>query len=93
MYKLKEEPALVFDILWAQDGNDSLKRIMRRSPAANGDPSMPGPSCERTDTRKVLDDMYISREEVNKWAREVTSQVMTASEGVRFYAYSRFQTH
>jgi hypothetical protein len=88
MYKLKEEPALVFDILWAQDGNDSLKRIMRRSPAADEDPSIPRPSCERTDTRKVLDDMYISREEVNKWAQEVTSQVMVASEGVSFNVYS-----
>src|ERR1700722_13216738 len=55
MYKLKEEPALVFDILWAQDGNDSLRRIIRRSPAADGDPSTPGLCCERTDTRKVLD--------------------------------------
>ena len=81
MYKLKGEPSLLFDFLWAMDGNDSLKRIIRRSPAADGDPSTPGPSCEATDTRHVTGDMYISCEEVNKWAWELVAQTC---EGVSF---------
>jgi hypothetical protein len=80
MYKLKEEPSLLFDILWAMDGNDSLKRIIRRSATGEDDSSEPGPSCERNDARVVSGDMYISRDDVNNWAREVITK--TASEGV-----------
>lgn len=81
MYKLKDEQELFFNILWAMDGNDSLKRIIRRSPTVDGDPSIPGPSCEQTDTWNISEDMYIPREDVNKWAREVIEQAAT-SEGV-----------
>ena len=81
MYKLKEEPALLFDILWAMDGNDSLKQITRRSPIVNKDADIHGPSCERTDTQQVSGDMYISHDDVNRWAREAVEQV-AASEGV-----------
>ena len=81
MYKLENELSLIFNILWAMDGNDSLKRVIRRSPAVDGDLN-PGPSCEQTDTRHMSGDMYVSREDVNKWAREVTSQAMAATEGV-----------
>jgi hypothetical protein len=45
-YKLKEEASLLFDILWAMDGNDSLRRFIRRSAPVDGDSSIPGPSCE-----------------------------------------------
>ena len=86
MYKLKEEPSLLFDFLWAQDGNDSLKRIIRRSPT--DDPTKPGPSCERTDTRNVLGDLYISREDVNKWARELVEKPKPISEGVGLRLHS-----
>jgi hypothetical protein len=81
MYKLENELSLIFDILWAMDGNDSLKQVIRRSPAVDGDPN-PGPSREQTDTRHMSGDMYISQEDVDKWAQEVTSQAMAAVEGV-----------
>jgi hypothetical protein len=81
MYKLKEEPALLFDILWVMDGNDSLKQIARRSPIVSEDAEIHGPSCERLDIRQVSGDMYISRDDVNRWAREAVAQA-AASEGV-----------
>lgn len=84
MYKLKEEASLLFDILWAMDGNDSLRRFIRRSAPVDGDSSIPGPSCERTDTRHVTGDMYISRDDVNKWAREAVARAKAPREGVNF---------
>lgn len=84
MYKLKDKPSLIFDILWAMDGNDSLKRIVQRAAAVDGDLGVPGPSCEETDTRHVMSNMYISREDVNKWARELVAKAKVASEGVSF---------
>jgi hypothetical protein len=92
MYKLKEEPSLLFDFLWAHDGNDSLKRFIQRSHPAGEDPTKPGPSCERTDTRRVLGDLYISWEDVNKWAWEVVEKVNAASEGVSSYPCSVLQS-
>ena len=68
MHKLMEEPALIFDILWAMDGNDSLKQIICQGPADDGDPNKPGPSHEGTNTRKVQGDMYITWKDVNKGA-------------------------
>jgi len=84
MYKLKDEPRLLFDLLWAMDGNDSLKRILQRLLSIDGGLGIPGSSCEQTDTRHVVGDMYISREDVNKWSREVVTQVKVACEGVSF---------
>jgi hypothetical protein len=81
MYKLKEELALLFDILWAMDRNDSLKQIAQRSPIVSEDADIHGPSCEKTNTRQVSGDMYISRDDVNRWAREAVAQA-AASEGV-----------
>jgi hypothetical protein len=82
MYKLKEEPALLFSFLWAMDGNDSLKRVIQQGPADDKDPNKPRQSRESIDTRRVPGDMYISRENVNNWAREVVGQAKVASEGV-----------
>ena len=81
MYKLKGEPKLLFDFLWAMDGNDSLKRVIRRS-KSDDDLGAPGLSCELQDTRIVPGDMYISREDVNKWAREFVGQVQPDSGAV-----------
>jgi hypothetical protein len=84
MHKLREEPSLIFSMLWAMDGCDTPKRILRRSSATDGDPSKPGPSCERIDTRRVGGDMYIPRDDVNKWARKEVEKVQSTSEAVSF---------
>lgn len=94
MYKLRNEPDLLFAMLWAMDGNNSLSRLLRRSATSQHDENTLGPSCERSDTRNLSGDMYISREDVDKWAREVVAQVQSASEGVIcicfFYARSSY---
>lgn len=70
MYKLQDELRLIFEMLYAMDGNDLLKRILRRLAASEGS-DQPGPSQERVDTRKIRSSLYISRDDVNKWARTI----------------------
>jgi len=64
------------------DGNNSLSRLLRWSATSQDDENAPGPSCERNDTRDLSGDLYISRDDVDKWARDVVAQVQSASEGV-----------
>ena len=75
-YKLRDEGDLIFKMLATMDGNDSLKRILRRTvdlPQADDDgdktPNV-GTSKERPDSRKVGGDYYLTRENVDKWAKE-----------------------
>jgi hypothetical protein len=94
MYKLKKEPSLLFSIHWAMDGNDSLKRIIWRSPAADGDSIAPGLSCKGIDTRNMGGEMYISREDVNKWAQKIVAQAKVTAEGVSaIFAFHFYMPH
>jgi hypothetical protein len=75
-YKLRDEAPLLYSMLYAIDGNDSLKRILRRSPSEDDDSSTPGPSSELPNSRKVSGDRYLSREYVDKWAKDVLQDMM-----------------
>ncbi|KAJ6605926.1 hypothetical protein B0H10DRAFT_2310689 [Mycena sp. CBHHK59/15] len=81
-YKLEGEACLIFQMLFTMDGNDSLKRILRRSKLAEevedeeGNISRAGPSKERTDTRVPPGDYYLGREKVDKWTREVIANLL-----------------
>ncbi|TFK59396.1 hypothetical protein BDN72DRAFT_780810, partial [Pluteus cervinus] len=61
-YKLSEEPKLTFEMLITMDGNNSLKRVLRRDPKG-------GESVERVDTRCVGGDYYLPRDDVDRWAK------------------------
>lgn len=71
-----------YSILWATDGNDSLKRLDRREPAT--EKGTLGASVESIDTRKVRGNFYISRADVDCWdlsklprrAREVCVSIL-----------------
>lgn len=65
-YELQNEPAMTFRLLYAMDGNDSLKRVSRRLIGADGD--YLGPSIELATTQRVCNDRYLSCEYVNMWA-------------------------
>jgi len=75
-YKLKNEHPLLFKMLYAMDGNDSLRRVLRRSPS-DDDESL-GASCEHTSDQQVPGDCYLSREYVDKWAEGVLQDMMSA---------------
>jgi len=75
-YRLTNEPHLEFSMLYTVDGNDSLKRIIRREivpeAAASGGDFVPvvGASSEVTDTRIGGEGVYLTNEYVNKWSKE-----------------------
>ena len=70
-------------MLVTMDGNDSLKRILRRLPVATpveGEPVPEGPqvgvSRELPDSRKVGREYFLSREEVDKWAKAALEELL-----------------
>lgn len=82
-YKLKGEADLIFSMLLTMDGNDSLKRILRREPAPEptgqekeGDEPATGASRESKDSRVAGGDYYLTREQVDKWAKEVLEDML-----------------
>jgi hypothetical protein len=82
-YKLKGEPAQIFEMLVTMDGNDSLKRILRRKPAPEsgeeGDVPLVGESRELADSREVEGGYYLSREKVDRWAKDVVEELLPES--------------
>jgi hypothetical protein len=81
-YKLKDENYLLFSLLFTMDGNDSLKRILRR---ILGEDDTPGPSSEYIDSRTIDDDFYLTREYVNEWADEAFEDLMATTGQVCFW--------
>jgi hypothetical protein len=67
-YKLHDEPTLRFTMLLAMDGNNSAKRIPKRKTKEDGVTLV---SSEWTDGREGGGDYFLSREDVDKWAKEV----------------------
>lgn len=66
-------------MLVTMDGNDSLKRIIQKDLpelSDEGNTVMTGLSKEVFDSRQVPGDYYISREKVNRWARDPVMQVL-----------------
>ncbi|KAJ7222792.1 hypothetical protein C8J57DRAFT_1440271 [Mycena rebaudengoi] len=73
-YKLEGEADLIFDMLVTMDGNNSLKRVLRKEHCDYDDNGKPLPSAskERKDPRvdTAGKDYYLSRETVDLWAKE-----------------------
>jgi hypothetical protein len=67
MYKLEGEPHLDLPFLSTKDGNNSLKRWNRRE---RGEDGAAGASKERDDNRTPPGDYYLTRAEVDVWAKE-----------------------
>ncbi|KAJ6470477.1 hypothetical protein C8R45DRAFT_1055093 [Mycena sanguinolenta] len=72
-YKLEGEDELIFDMLTTMDGNDSLKRVLRREKPGMAQEEADEPtlakSSERLDNRDAGDGYYISRDRVDRWAK------------------------
>ncbi|KAJ6555622.1 hypothetical protein DFH09DRAFT_1248404 [Mycena vulgaris] len=73
MYKLEGEDQLIFSILTTMDGNDSLKRVLRREKTSLEEDEADEPtlakSKEGVDNRDAGEGYFISREKVDKWAK------------------------
>ncbi|KAK7022491.1 hypothetical protein R3P38DRAFT_2532722 [Favolaschia claudopus] len=72
-YKLEGEMKLIFEMLVTMDGNDSLKRVLTREKGGKEK----GRS-ERPDPRAAEGggNYYITREKVDKWAKEVLAKLV-----------------
>ncbi|KAG6826205.1 hypothetical protein H0H92_000724 [Tricholoma furcatifolium] len=80
-YKLEGEGDLIFKMLFTMDGNDSLKRLRCAAKLnANDDTSTPRlpESKARSDSRTVGGDRYLTREEVDLWAKAALEEVLPA---------------
>ncbi|KAG1797356.1 uncharacterized protein HD556DRAFT_1267601 [Suillus plorans] len=66
-YILMDEPKLTFSLLYAMDGNDSLKRVIRRS--LDTDDSL-GASSELPTGQQLTSNRYLSRTYVDQFARD-----------------------
>ncbi|KAJ7776375.1 hypothetical protein B0H16DRAFT_1659775 [Mycena metata] len=78
MYKLEGEEELEFSMLVTMDGNDSLKRVLRKE-AQDFDEDgnlIPGESKERFDPRTAAagKDYFIPREKVDLWSKNRIDQ-------------------
>ena len=66
-------------MLYTVDGNDSLKRIIRREDApltsAETDEPVLGNSSESKDTRQAGEGVYLTREQVDEWSKEVLAEL------------------
>ena len=86
-YKLEGEPKLIFSMLYTFDGNDSLKRILRRATPVPGDMESGGTAepavgltSERIDSRQGGGDYFLSREKVDRWAKTVLEELLAEEE-------------
>ncbi|KAJ7191133.1 hypothetical protein GGX14DRAFT_537905 [Mycena pura] len=88
MYKLEGEDELIFNMLTTMDGNDSLKRVLRRHPSdgeGDGEPTL-GRSKERVDNRDASDGYYLSRERVDAWVKTRLGEILpTEAHPVRVF--------
>jgi len=79
------EDALIFDMLTTMDGNDSLKRVLRRERTSMAQDEMGEPtlaqSSERVDNRDAGDGYYISCEQVDRWAKSRLGDILLMQSG------------
>ena len=64
-YYLEDEKKLTFELLFAMDGNDSLKRVRGRRPTLPDNEPALQPSNKRINTRTCGEEYFISREVVD----------------------------
>ncbi|KAF8170848.1 hypothetical protein K438DRAFT_1613611 [Mycena galopus ATCC 62051] len=89
-YKLEGEGQLYFSMLATCDGNNSLKRVLRKDKGFTEDGVPLRGGCERPDPREASagGDYFISRPEVDRWVKE-----RLAEEVVLLVSFSVCGTH
>ena len=77
---LKNKEPLLFKMLYAMDGNNSLQHVLRWSSSGDDDEIL-GPLCEHQNFQQVPGDHYLSRDYVDKWATRVLQEMMGVDPG------------
>jgi hypothetical protein len=93
MYKLEGEPELRFSMLITMDGNESLRRVIRKG-AGEGEineetgEAIPGASKEREDKRDAGEGYFVDREKVDQWAKQKVANLLPTDKiPVGFFKY------
>lgn len=81
-YKLAQEPPMRFSMLYAMDGNDSLKRVIKRAQPDNENGDI-GKVTEHPTKQKLYSDRYLMREFVDQWADRSTQDPLSIKDKVR----------
>lgn len=78
-YKLEGEQQLIFSMLTTMDGNDSLKRVLRKDKTFDNEGNPTRGQSERADPRTadVGGSYFLTREKVNEWSKEVLKGLVT----------------
>ncbi|KAF9232688.1 hypothetical protein BU15DRAFT_90591 [Melanogaster broomeanus] len=79
MYTLDGEAALKFKLLYAMDGNDSLKCVIRRAPDLDGDDTSTRPSSELPTGQVVCSTVYLARDYVDQFTNDVADARNTST--------------
>ncbi|KAG1864923.1 hypothetical protein DFJ58DRAFT_714764 [Suillus subalutaceus] len=77
-YELKDEEELTFRLLYAMDGNDSLKQVLRRSLGHDADDCV-APSSEVPTGQQLTSDCYLPRAFVDQYSQDL-AQTATAGD-------------
>ncbi|KAG2030173.1 hypothetical protein BDR03DRAFT_987260 [Suillus americanus] len=80
-YELADEEQLTFSTLYVMDGNDSLKRVLRRSLDPDGDESL-RPSSELPTGQQLTSDRYLSCTFVDQFARDSAHTITAVDEDI-----------
>ncbi|KAJ6524845.1 hypothetical protein DFH09DRAFT_1250792 [Mycena vulgaris] len=72
-YKLEGEMKLIFSMLTTMDGNDSLKRVLRKDKTFDNEGNPTRGKSERPDPRTANagGDYFLTREKVNEWSKDI----------------------
>ncbi|KAJ7605703.1 hypothetical protein DFH06DRAFT_921037, partial [Mycena polygramma] len=78
-YKLEGEMKLIFEMLTAIDGNNSLKRVLmkERGVDENGVPLRGGSERPDPRTSEGGGSYFMTREKVDRWSKDVLAQLVT----------------
>lgn len=75
-YKLEGEDELIFSMLIAMDGNESLKRVLRREALVDDEGNPLYTNVELQDGREVAGDYYLNRERADFWVKDRISNML-----------------
>ncbi|KAG2743935.1 hypothetical protein P692DRAFT_201722581, partial [Suillus brevipes Sb2] len=75
-YTLKGEVPLKFSLLYTMDGNDSLKRVLKKLDSDDDNDNAPPRSAELPSTQVVRGDRYLSREYVDQFLADSPADMM-----------------
>lgn len=91
-YKLQGEVPMKFSLLYAMDGNDSLKRVLKKSTQDDLDTEDNSPLAQRSSelptTQVVRGDCYLLNEYIEQFARDSPADMLSLDDDKVYFTHS-----